>query len=104
MDDIMSMYFVSMYSTLQSEQCQYLKEMLIWDVANHLINWRPKTTGPGNNTCKWFGEVCSCCCLPLQHFRNHVQRNVLSSVHIWASMHTKLIVTDLPECPTPIPR
>ena len=22
-------------------------------------------TGPGNNTCTWFGEVGSCCCLPL---------------------------------------
>ena len=22
-------------------------------------------TGPGNNTCMWFGEVGSCCCLPL---------------------------------------
>ena len=22
-------------------------------------------TGPGNNTCRWFGEVGSCCCLPL---------------------------------------
>ena len=87
------------------------------------------STGPGNNTCTWFGEVCSCCCLPLlpgiacsihttwgssfswalyraetislymvwwslfllvlttsastclQHSRNHVQRNFLSSVH-----------------------
>ena len=24
-----------------------------------------KSTGPGNNTCTWFGEVGSCCCLPL---------------------------------------
>ena len=23
-------------------------------------------TGPGNNTCTWFGEVCSCCCLSLE--------------------------------------
>ena len=23
------------------------------------------STGPGNNACTWFGEVCSCCCLPL---------------------------------------
>ena len=22
-------------------------------------------TGPGNNTCTWFGEVGICCCLPL---------------------------------------
>ena len=34
-------------------------------------NWRlslhihKSCTGPGNNTCTWFGEVGSCCCLPL---------------------------------------
>ena len=50
----------------------YSDFLLIWQCSTRGINnssmvklFPYHCTGPGNNTCTWFGEVGSCCCLPL---------------------------------------
>ena len=45
------------------------------------------TTGPGNDTCTWFGEVCPCCCLSLLP---QLGCNILATTYkcyIWGPVH-----------------
>ena len=44
-------------------------------------------TGPKNNACTWFGEICTCSCLPLLP---QLACNILATIYVWAQYKVRL--------------